>query len=53
MVGWVGGGRVLVGDVWHAGMFQREDEINGCFYGVDLSMKRVLGVHGCWWWAVA
>ena len=37
MVGWFGRGRVLIGDMWHAWMFQREDEIDGNLYGVDES----------------
>ncbi len=40
VVGWVGGGRVLIGDVWHAGMFQREDEIDGRGDGVCLGEGR-------------
>ena len=36
VVGWVGGGRVLIGDVGHAGVFQREDEIDGRGDGVGL-----------------
>lgn len=35
VVGWVGGGRVLVREVRHAWVFEREDEVDGRSDGVD------------------
>jgi len=29
VVGWVGTRRILIGDMWHAWMFQRKDKIDG------------------------